>query len=335
MARRTLFHRVVSCSMMHNQRTISRGQSRMALPCVDRASSSMISQDRTAFFSSRISWMVLFFFVKGSRFFIASSTLKCKAATMLQVPCLAFQSLRELVKYCCNSLLAWKELQEWSTNQTHTRKHYPFPSHRDQKITQRNPPDRHGLVDRGIALPSLRLWDGEITPSCFEPEIQTLATERRSFQLRQVGNCGQIPRRRPKMRRVAPFTAPPPQAFKVVTLRWGAKEMEETTPSSPQTWQTAKCVANKRLEQLLYKVACYTTFLAPRPTHASRAPKWPGLEHPTLLSWLWLLMFYISHGGGTLFNFLQILSRKAIFREDRFERNNVLEVKTCSTTVCH
>ena len=42
-------------------RTISAGQkSRMTLPCVDRASSSMISQDRTAFFSPRISRMVLF-----------------------------------------------------------------------------------------------------------------------------------------------------------------------------------------------------------------------------------------------------------------------------------
>ena len=38
----------------------SRGQSQMTLPCVDRASSSMISQDRTAFFSPRISGMVLF-----------------------------------------------------------------------------------------------------------------------------------------------------------------------------------------------------------------------------------------------------------------------------------
>ena len=38
-----------------------RGQSRMTLHCVDRASSSMISQDRTAFFSPRISGMVLFF----------------------------------------------------------------------------------------------------------------------------------------------------------------------------------------------------------------------------------------------------------------------------------
>ena len=43
----------------------SRGQSRMTLPCVDCASSSMISQDRTAFFSPRISGMVLFC-VQGS-----------------------------------------------------------------------------------------------------------------------------------------------------------------------------------------------------------------------------------------------------------------------------
>ena len=41
------------------------GQSRMTLPCVDRASSSTISQDRAAFFSPRISGMVLFF-VQGS-----------------------------------------------------------------------------------------------------------------------------------------------------------------------------------------------------------------------------------------------------------------------------
>ena len=39
----------------------SRGwASRITLPCVDRASSSMISQDRTAFFLPRISGMVLF-----------------------------------------------------------------------------------------------------------------------------------------------------------------------------------------------------------------------------------------------------------------------------------
>ena len=32
------------------------------------------------------------------------------------------------------------------------------------------------------------------------------------------------------------------------------------------------------------KLLGYTTFHAPRPTHASRAPMWPGLEHPTLPS---------------------------------------------------
>ena len=36
-------------------------------PCADRASSSMISHDGTAFLSPRISGMVLFFYVQGSR----------------------------------------------------------------------------------------------------------------------------------------------------------------------------------------------------------------------------------------------------------------------------
>ena len=56
---------VLSCDIMlddaRSAQGKSRGQSRMTLPCVDRASSSMISQDRTAFFSPRISGMVLFF----------------------------------------------------------------------------------------------------------------------------------------------------------------------------------------------------------------------------------------------------------------------------------
>ena len=39
----------------------SRGQSRMTLPCAVRSRSSMISRDRTVFFSPRISGMVLFF----------------------------------------------------------------------------------------------------------------------------------------------------------------------------------------------------------------------------------------------------------------------------------
>ena len=41
------------------------GQLQMTLPCADRSWSSMISQDRTVFFSPRISGMVLFF-VQGS-----------------------------------------------------------------------------------------------------------------------------------------------------------------------------------------------------------------------------------------------------------------------------
>ena len=61
---------VPSCDIMlddaRSAQGKSRGQSRMALPCVHRASSSMISQDRTAFFLPRISRMVLFF-GQGSR----------------------------------------------------------------------------------------------------------------------------------------------------------------------------------------------------------------------------------------------------------------------------
>ena len=61
---------VPSCDIMlddaRSAQGKSRGQSRMTLPCVDHASSSMISQDRTVFFSPRISGMVPFF-GQGSR----------------------------------------------------------------------------------------------------------------------------------------------------------------------------------------------------------------------------------------------------------------------------
>ena len=69
---------VPSCDiMLGDARSVqgkSRGQSRMTLPYVDRASSSMISQDRTAFFSPRISEMVLFF-CPGSRTCLVYSLL--------------------------------------------------------------------------------------------------------------------------------------------------------------------------------------------------------------------------------------------------------------------
>ena len=57
-ARRTLLHHVISCTITSDQR---RQKSRITLPCADRSWSSMISQDRTVFFSPRISGMVLFF----------------------------------------------------------------------------------------------------------------------------------------------------------------------------------------------------------------------------------------------------------------------------------
>ena len=56
---------VPSCDIMLDDARSAQGEScgqlRMTLPCADRASLSMISQDRTAFFSPRISGMVLFF----------------------------------------------------------------------------------------------------------------------------------------------------------------------------------------------------------------------------------------------------------------------------------
>ena len=60
-ARRTLFDHVISCSITRDQRRAKSRMSQMTLPCADRSRSSMISQDRTAFFSPRISGMVLFF----------------------------------------------------------------------------------------------------------------------------------------------------------------------------------------------------------------------------------------------------------------------------------
>ena len=78
---------VPSCDIMlddaHSAQGKSRGQARMTLPCVDRASSSMISQDRTAFFSPRISRMVLFFAqgilgaVANYRHFVSNENERC------------------------------------------------------------------------------------------------------------------------------------------------------------------------------------------------------------------------------------------------------------------
>ena len=66
------------------------------------------------------------------------------------------------------------------------------------------------------------------------------------------------------------------------TLKWAPKNGAKRALPVPKVgkrrsvWQTNVwiCFSTKLLG--------YTTFLAPRPTHASRAPKWPGLEHPTL-----------------------------------------------------
>ena len=66
-ARRTLFDPVISCSITQwsAQGKVIRDYPPLLL-CANCAWSSMISHDGTAFFSPRISGMVLFFFVQGS-----------------------------------------------------------------------------------------------------------------------------------------------------------------------------------------------------------------------------------------------------------------------------
>ena len=46
-----------------------------------------------------------------------------------------------------------------------------------------------------------------------------------------------------------------PPNFRSCNIEAGRKNRSKTSPSSSQSWQTAKCVANKRLELLLYEVA--------------------------------------------------------------------------------
>ena len=46
-----------------------------------------------------------------------------------------------------------------------------------------------------------------------------------------------------------------PPNFRSCNIEMGSKKRSKTSPSSSQSWQTTKCVANKRLDLLLYEVA--------------------------------------------------------------------------------
>ena len=178
---------------------------------------------------------------------------------MLQVPCFEFQSVRELVKYCCNSFLAWKELQERSTNQTHTRKHYPFPSHRA--------PKNHTKNLTWLPWPSLNVtWsiEGSLSPACVRERVKSLphasSLKSNRWPLKEeASSCARLETASKSLDVDQSYGGWPalqhPPKIQSCNIEMGHKNRSKTNPSTSQSWQTAKCVANKRLEQLLNEVA--------------------------------------------------------------------------------
>ena len=163
----------------------------------------------------------------------------------------------------CEILLQFFPCMERTTRM----KHKPNPHQKPLSLPFASSPKNHTKNLTWSPWPSLNVtWsiEGSLSPACVRERVKSLprasSLKSKRWPLKEeASSCARLETASKSLDIYQSYGGWPalqhPPNFRSCNIEAGRKNRSKTSPSSSQSRQTAKCVANKGLEQLLYEVA--------------------------------------------------------------------------------
>ena len=165
--------------------------------------------------------------------------------------------------WTCEILLQFPPCMERTTRMKHT----PNPHQKALSLPFATSPKNHTKNLTWSPWPLLNVtWsiEGSLSPACVRERVKSLphasCLKFKRWPLKEEASSCTRSETASKLLDMDqsyggwPALQHPPN-FRSCNIEMGSKKRSKTSPSSSQSWQTTKCVANKRLDLLLYEVA--------------------------------------------------------------------------------